>query len=66
MAPRLMLRVRGSLFVATPGVAQELYAGSRDAVPFPEHGQPIVHPWLNHRQDCAGWQSPVPLVQVQG
>ena len=38
-----MLRVRGSLFVATPGVAQELYAGSRDAVPFPEHGQPIVH-----------------------
>jgi hypothetical protein len=62
-----MLRVRASLFVLTPGVGHELQLGLRLMVPLPLHGQPIVHPWLNHRHDCAGMQSScsVPLVQVQ-
>ena len=43
-APRLMDRVRGSLFVLTPGFSHALQLGWRLIVPFPEQLQPIVQP----------------------
>lgn len=44
VAPRLRLRVRGSLFVGNVvGAAHELQFGLRLIVPFPEQGHPIVH-----------------------
>ena len=45
VAPRLRLRVRGSLFVGSVvGASHELQLGLRLIVPLPEQGQPIVHP----------------------
>lgn len=43
-APRLMERVRGSLFVGVPGLSQALQFGRLLIVPLPVHGQPIVQP----------------------
>lgn len=65
-APRLSDRVRGSLFVAFAGASQELQLGCRLMVPFPLQGHPIVQPWLNQRQLCAGRHGPsaVPFTQV--
>ena len=44
LAPRLMLRVRGSLFVGVAGLSQALQLGRRLIVPLPLQGQPMVQP----------------------
>ena len=47
------------------GAEHALQFGRRLIVPLPEHGQPIVQPWLNQRQLCAGKHGLLlPLTQV--